>query len=114
MILDALVLMGRIVFGNAAAAKAMRPPFGMVIKRLLCSRIYLQYLWTRQRKINRLVTDIRGGAAQLPFYVLDVLTDPRAAMGLPERRPIISTTKGTTVQELTWKDYILIGLGMDE
>lgn len=111
LLLDALVLMGRIVFGNAASVS--KPPFGMVIKRLLCSRIYLQYLWTRKRKINRLVTGIRGGSAHLPLYVLDVLTDPRAAMGLPERPINVATRKGKA-KELTWKDYAMIAMGLDE
>jgi hypothetical protein len=110
LVLDALVLMGRIVFGNASQLK---PPFGMVIKRLLCSRLFLQYLWTRKRKINRLALDIRGGAAELPLYVLDVLADPRAAMGLPQRPAAVQLTR-RRVEELTWKDYILIGLGLDE
>ena len=88
---------------------------GSVVKRLICARLYLQFLWSRKRKINRLVTDIRGGSAQLPFYVLDVLMDPWAAMGLPksQKQPPQLNEK-RDMGDLTWKDYVRLALGLDE
>jgi len=97
-------------------------PFWQLVKRLVCTRLYLQFLWTRRRKIHRLATNIRGGASQVPFYVLSVVLDPRASMGLSNRvdgedmmaTPASSPRRGNTKEEWTWKDYVRIALGLDE
>jgi hypothetical protein len=106
------VLVGLLFAADAAkgvvefsfASLSQRPPFFQLVKRLLCTRLYLHFLWTRRRKINRLATKIRGGAGKLPMYVLDVLSDPRSSMGLPKQSPS---------EELTWKGYIALALGFE-
>jgi hypothetical protein len=87
--LDAVAQTLSIIFGtsssSAAAAAAAKPSFLSVMKRLICAHLYVQFLWSRKRKINQLSVNIRGGSTQLPFYVLDVLMDPLAAMGLSDK-----------------------------
>lgn len=99
--------------------------FWSLCKKLLCTRLYLEFLWTRRRKIQRLATSIRGGAAQMPLYVLSVVLHPRLSMGLTwDEGTITSTEKesplGSTAvlkkpkAEWTWKDYAIAALGIDE
>jgi hypothetical protein len=95
---------GKGVIEFSFASLAQRPPFLQLVKRLICTRLYLHFLWTRRRKISRLATTIRGGAGKLPLYFLDVLNDPRSSLGLPEQ---------ASSNKLTWKDYIALGLGFD-
>ena len=100
----------------------IKVPFWQLVKRLVCTRLYLQFLWTRRRKIHRLATNIRGGASQVPFYVLSVVLDPRASMGLSNRGDGEDTTATTASslrrsnarEEWTWKDYVRIAVGLDE
>jgi hypothetical protein len=58
---------------------------GAWIKSLICTRLYAQFLWTRRRKITRLASTLRGGAARVPLYVLTFLLDPSAALGLEQQ-----------------------------
>jgi hypothetical protein len=66
----------------ALGFSAQRPSLSSVLKSLVCARLYLNFLWTRRRKIHKLATKLRGGAANLPLYVLTILLDPLEAMGL--------------------------------
>ena len=78
-----LLLVVDTIWSMAAFSFAQtRPALTSVMKRLLCSRLYLHFLWTRRMKIGKLATQMRGGAAQFPFYVLQVLMEPAASMGL--------------------------------
>jgi hypothetical protein len=81
-----------------------RPPFRHVLKRLLCARLYLNFLWVRRRKIVKLGSQLRGGAAQFPFRVLDVMLDPKSSMGLEVEQH----------DPKTWMDYAIMALGLDE
>jgi hypothetical protein len=81
-----------------------RPSFTEVLKRIVCARLYLNFLWVRRRKIVKLGNQLRGGAAQFPFRVLDVLLDPKASMGLEVEQH----------EEISWMDYAIMALGLDE
>lgn len=59
-----------------------RPTLGPLLRRGLCAYLYVVFLSTRRRRIESLVGSIRGGAAELPMYCLDVLLRPRQSMGL--------------------------------
>lgn len=93
---------GKGVLEFSFASLSQRPSFLQLVKRLVCTRLYLHFLWTRRRKISRLATKIRGGAGKLPMYVLDVLMDPRSSLGLPKQQA-----------SSNWKDYISLVLGFD-
>jgi hypothetical protein len=85
-----------------------RPHLASVLKRCVCANLYLQFLLTRRRKIQKLASQIRGGAAHLPGYVLDLLLDPPSALGLQRNRdaelsPILAKRDDGT---LTWRDYL--------
>lgn len=106
MVTDSLLLFTAFTFGTQTS----KPPFLVLLKRLACTNLYVHFLWTRRRKVEKLATSIRGGAAQFPLYVLQVLTEPKASMGLVER----SGDGAKPVELWTWKDYIQIALGLDE
>jgi len=110
MLADIVGRMVQFLFGTASGVK---PSFLSVVQRLICVRLYLQFLWVRRRKISRLATKIRGGSARLPFYVLDVLLDPRAAMGLQSTRES-TTLKPQNTKTMTWKDYAMMAFGLDD
>jgi hypothetical protein len=74
-------------------------------KQALCLRLYLQFLWIRRRKIHRLAEAVRGGAAEVPFYLLGVLMDPRGAMGLEKDDNDESSRRNNQPGRPSWKDY---------
>lgn len=78
LLADACFSSATFIFGTSGH----RPPFFSLLKRLICTRLFIQFLWNRRSKIDRLVTDVRGGAAHIPMYILDVLIDPAASMGI--------------------------------
>jgi hypothetical protein len=103
---------------------AQRPHVTSVVRRAVCANLYVQFLLTRRRKIRRLASQIRGGAAYVPGYVLDVLLDPKAAMGIensdemdvdPSRRTRRSTilAKRDSDEGLTWREYLWLALEQD-
>ena len=110
------------LIGFTFASLSQRLPVLHLLKRLFCTRLYLHFLWTRRRKIERLATSVRGGARQLPLYVLNVLMYPIASMGLDDqdshgttqlRSSADTTEDDKKSSSLTWKDYLVIALGMD-
>lgn len=90
-----------------------RPGVIDLMKRLICTSLYLQFLLTRRRKIRRLATTVRGGASQVPLYVLSVLADPRSSMGL-EKQTRSTSGEGLSTDQWTWKDYLQTALGFDD
>lgn len=110
------LLVGLLVFVDAVfavwrfsiGAVSTRPKLMSVAKRLVCARLYINFLWVRRKRIDRLVNKIRGGAMQIPHRVLDALLDPKAAMGLPE------APKVCDANAKSWKDFAIIVLGLDE
>ena len=92
------------------AFSSQRPSFLQVGKQMMCARLYIQFLLSRRKKIERLTNSLRGGASQLPFYVLNVLLDPRSSMGLDERDHISHKEK----TERTWRDYVALALELDD
>jgi hypothetical protein len=95
------------LFGTAFFSGPKRPPFRESLTRLICVRLYLHFLWVRKTKIGKLAAKMRGGASQVPFWVLDVVYDPAKSMGLD--RP-----HKDDHSEMTWRDYALVALGMEE
>jgi len=82
MAFDAVLSLIGFFFG--ASVNGQSRNFLQLVKRLVCTRLYLQFLWNRKRKIQKLATKIRGGAVHLPFYLVDVLMDPLASMGMDD------------------------------
>jgi len=103
MVMDAV--MG--VLGSAFLSGSKRPPFVENVIRLVCVRLYIHFLWIRKPAIESVVTQIRGGASQFPFYILDALYDPAKAMGL--QRPIPKSTK---IEEWPWYDQLALAMGL--
>ena len=93
--------------------------FTTILRVGLCAQLYLQFLWVRRKKISKVATKIRGGAAQFPMYVLDILLDPAAAMGMGKKQTtaksnaLSSGELPTKKREWTLKEYIVTGLGLD-
>jgi hypothetical protein len=87
-----------------------RPRLMTVAQRILCARLYVNFLWVRRTKIRQLGQQVRGGAAQVPGRILDALYDPCGAMGIERKR---TSAPQRSMEEWNWKDYVVIGLGLD-
>mmetsp|Transcript_30681 Transcript_30681/g.46467 ORF Transcript_30681/g.46467 Transcript_30681/m.46467 type:complete len:346 (-) Transcript_30681:203-1240(-) len=92
-----------------------RPSLWSVAQRILCARLYLNFLWVRRTKIRRLGAEIRGGAVHFPMRVLDVLHEPlKSGMGIEldgskEKKPLPAN-----ISQWTFKEKVVAGLGLDE
>jgi hypothetical protein len=80
-----------------------------VLLKLLCARLYWNFVWVRRSKIQNLAQQIRGGAAYVPIRILDALYDPCSAMGIS--KPNIPSQSN---ERWSWKDYLLFVLGLTE
>jgi uncharacterized membrane protein len=100
---------GYALFQMAFTGGPQRPPLKEIGMRLLCVRLYVHFLWIRRQRISKLGLQVRGGATQLPFWIMDVVLEPSAAMGLTSNKK--PTTDGPYT--MTWKDYALVALGID-
>jgi len=66
----------------SVAPVTSRPSIFSVAKRIVCARLMVNFMLVRRKKVLTLLTDIRGGASQVPGRVLDCLLEPSKAMGL--------------------------------
>lgn len=73
---------------------ASRPSIVSVMKRLLCARLYINFLLVRRKKVVDLVNGIRGGFVHVPTRVLDIMLEPGKAMGLDWDSNIGTTGRG--------------------
>ena len=92
-----------------------RPTLLSVAKRVLCARLYLNFMLVRRKKIDSLVNIIRGGALQVPGRILDVLLEPKAAMGLDrddddDDDDFVNQQEARTKRPLGWRDYASMAL----
>lgn len=101
MAVDALWAAIEFFFAN----QSRRPPFLQLLRRLLCAQLYVRFLYVRRQRIRKLAVKMRGGAAQLPFYVLDVLMDPLTSMGLEWKQ---GSERAAPTGALGWRDYLRI------
>lgn len=108
LIADAAMAIWEFTMTPTTAAK--RPSLVSVAQRIMCSRLYVNFLWVRRTKIRRLGQQVRGGAAQVPFRILDALYDPCGAMGIEKQ----ASAQRRGKDEWNWKDFVVIGLGLDE
>ena len=95
-------------FELAFGRSGQRPPLLNAVKRLLCVRLFIHFLWVRRQKLRHMAVKLRGGAAQFPFRILDILLNPLSSMGITD-----STEKSKQDEMSTWKDYARVGLGID-
>jgi hypothetical protein len=111
--------------GGASSSSSQRLGLLSVGKRLLVAHLYLSFLWTRRRTVTRLATHLRGGASQVPLYVLNVLLHPRAHMGLSgeddrnvRNSPLVDGYEDLMPPEdkerPTWKYLLGVALAVDE
>eukprot|EP00934_Nitzschia_sp_Nitz4_P000890 Nitzschia sp. Nitz4//scaffold298_size22859//1636//3244//NITZ4_008526-RA/size22859-processed-gene-0.13-mRNA-1//-1//CDS//3329546314//890//frame0 len=102
MILDALFS----VLGSIFVTGQRRPTFAESLIRLICVRLYIHFLWTRRTSIQDLVATGRAMTSKLPLQMLDAILEPAKAMGIQ-----LGATK-TDPNEMSWRDYVTIGLGL--
>ena len=133
MLCDCLVMSLRYVFVNTGG----QIRFYALLKSIICTRLYIGFLWTRRKNISKLVESMRGGAVEAPIYMLDVLLHPSSSMGIgstPHQPSSASTTTSTKLKNLpsqspspesargeksmenkrTWLDYIRVALDMND
>ena len=79
---DAVQSFWRLTFVPNVAGNVSSLSFKMVLGKMVCAHLYLNFLLSRRKKIHVLVGSIRGGA--FLDRVLDVLIDPKKEMGLAE------------------------------
>lgn len=125
------VLVGLVIVADALMRAASlglsthRPTFFSVVRALVCARLYVNFLWTRRRKIHKLATKLRGGAAELPLYLLNVMLDPLAALGLDDTQYGTITSASSTRSSETendddddnaasWRTYLRLAMGMED
>lgn len=129
MLVDAIVRVLSLIFTSSSSNGGGGGSYGTttllpLVKSLVCTRLYVQFLWTRRRKIRQLAATVRGGAGAVPLYVLGVLLDPSTSMGLVPALPSSAfsapplTANGSKESrsdiEWTWKDYASIALGLND
>lgn len=78
---DAIQLFWRFAFVLTENG-ATKPSYRVVLGKILCAHLYLNFLLSRRKSIKILIGSIRGGA--FLDRVLDVLIDPEKEMGLIE------------------------------
>jgi hypothetical protein len=105
-----------IIFGMGSGQRSSW--YGALIK-LVVVRLYTHYLlWSRKKKLSKLASEVRGGAVQLPFWILDTLFEPAKALGINTVSKSMDTDRdnqkeaGVEVQSMNWKDYLTVGLGL--
>lgn len=92
-----------------------RPSIWSVGQRIMCARLYLNFLWIRRTKIRSLGAEIRGGASHLPMRVLDVLHEPlKSGMGIELDNSKEKRSLPADISQWTWKQKVAAGLGLDE
>ena len=107
LVTDLVVGFLRVVFGILGG----RPVWYEMLTKIVIVRLYVHYLvWARRTNISKLATEIRGGAAQLPFWFLDSLYDPAKAFGIKKAKVTIEDDDS----EPSWKDTLIVGLGLNE
>lgn len=108
LVIDALVGLLRMVFGIFGG----RPAFYEIVLKAVIIRLYVHFLvYTRRKNISKLVTEMRGGAAQLPFWLLDTLYDPAKALGISKPKLATDDDENTN---MSWKDTLSVGLGLND
>jgi hypothetical protein len=78
MLCDCLIMSIRYIFINTGG----QIRFHILMKSIICTRLYLGFLWTRRKNISKLIESMRGGAIAAPIYILDVLLHPSSSMGI--------------------------------
>lgn len=128
LVFDLLISFFQLAFGVSGGGQ--RPSWYSGLFKLLVVRLYLHYmLWIRRFKYAKLATELRGGAAQLPFWILDTLYDPPKAFGIKINVKKSKSQESTNIMgratstvengdtpttELTWMEYFIIGFGLEE
>ena len=113
--MDSMIQSITFLFGGGGSGHP-RPALTSVVKALLCTRLYINFLWIRRRKIRKLATKLRGGAAEFPMYVLNAMLDPLAAMGLDGKADDAEHTPRNvpSSSSASWRDYLRLAVGWEE
>jgi len=108
LVVDLAISLLKMVFG-ALVMGGTRPSWYETLTKLIVIRLYVHYLvWIRRKNLTKLATEMRGGAVQLPFWVLDSLYDPAKALG------ISSTTKAAKEDtDFSWRKMLSTGFGLE-
>ncbi|KAG7343364.1 hypothetical protein IV203_021309 [Nitzschia inconspicua] len=94
---------------------AQRSAWYEALTKLVVVRLYSHYLlWSRKKKLSKLAMEVRGGAAKLPFWILDTLYEPAKALGIDNASSNSDGQNGDgfAVDSMTLKDCIAVGLGL--
>jgi len=111
LVVDFFIGLMQLIFGGVMGGSKQRPVWYEALTKIIVIRLYVHYLvYIRRKKLSKLATEIRGGAVQFPLWVLDSLYDPAKAIGISTSQ---TTKKNINKEELSWRDYLSIGLGLE-
>mmetsp|Transcript_27536 Transcript_27536/g.75152 ORF Transcript_27536/g.75152 Transcript_27536/m.75152 type:complete len:488 (+) Transcript_27536:910-2373(+) len=109
LVVDLAIGILRVLFGTAVMGGG-RPSLYETLSKLFVIRLYVHYLvWIRRKNLSKLGTELRGGAVQLPFWVLDTLEDPAKALGISSR----SKTMKKETDDFSLRELFSIGFGLE-
>jgi hypothetical protein len=97
MLCDCLIMSIRYIFINTGG----QIRFHILMKSMICTRLYLGFLWTRRKNISKLIESMRGGAIEAPIYILDVLLHPSTSMGIDSKSPSSLSTSSSSATTTT-------------
>ena len=106
LVADSVVGCMRMIFGILGGRLAWHE----ILTKIIVIRLYVHYLiYIRRKNLSTLATEMRGGAAQLPFWLLDTLNDPAKALGISKDE--VSKKEN---EDLSWKETLFVGFGLDK
>ena len=110
---DVLIGFFQLAFG-VSGGTGRRPSFQSILFKTGLMRLYVHYmLHVRRSKYAKLAATVRGGATQVPFWIMDSLMNPAKAMGINldshEKDPDYNV-----VGEMSLLECFRVGFGMDD
>jgi hypothetical protein len=110
------LLIGFVQLAFGAAGSRQRPSLRAMFLKLIIVRLYVHYmLYIRRSKYSKLAAEVRGGASQLPFWVVDTLYNPIKAMGININANDASNgQEDDVISEMSILEYVRIGFGFED
>eukprot|EP00536_Pseudo-nitzschia_multiseries_P018343 jgi/Psemu1/248676/estExt_Genewise1.C_24070002 len=109
LVVDLVAGLIRMAFAGAGMGGSP-PAWSEMLTKLFVIRLYVHYLvWIRRKNLSKLATELRGGAVQLPFWVLDTLYDPAKALGISSS----TKTAKKDSEDFSLRELLSIGFGLE-
>ncbi|KAL3915429.1 MAG: hypothetical protein SGILL_005659 [Bacillariaceae sp.] len=98
------------LLGILPGVGSQRPSWKELGTKLAVVRLYMYFLLsTRKKGLSEIGTQVRGGAAKLPFWILDALHDPTKALGVEKSN---SDLEGNGTRGMGLGEALQVGMGL--